>query len=313
MPERKSQTIVLLAIIIIGCGLVYVLSDVMEATRAKLDTAVEDEDLYLSSQRIKTLSGDFNGLVADWYWINSLQYIGRKIIKAQDEGTLNINDMRPLNPRLLYPMLDRTTTLDPNYRVAYTYGAVVLPAINEEEAIKLTEKGIAENPNEWRLYQHLGYIYWQRGDYEKAAQVYDQGSQLEGAPLFMKQMSAKVRLEGGRRETAREIYTQIYEGADDTQTKEMIGLRLLQLDSLDERDGIKKVLEDFQAKNGRCPGSWAEIFGALRAVKLPGGKGLNFIRPNIPVDPSGAPYLLSDAEDQCNVKLDPARSKIPPG
>lgn len=313
MPDRRSQTVLLFALIITGFALVFVLSDVMEASRVKPDPAVEDEDLYLSSQRIKTLSGDFNGLVADWYWINSLQYIGRKIIKGQDGGNLNINDLRPLNPRLLYPMLDRTTTLDPNYMVAYTYGAVVLPAVNEEEAITLTEKGIAEHPNEWRLYQHLGYIYWQRGDYEKAAQVYDQGSQIEGVPPFMKQMSAKVRLEGGSRETAREIYTQIYEGAEDTQTKELIAMRLLQLDSLDERDAIKKVLQDFQAKNGRCALSWAEISGALRAVKLPGGRGLDFVRQNVPADPTGAAYLLSNSGDQCDVALDLTRSKIPPG
>lgn len=313
MPNRRSQTVLLLAFIIVGFGLVFVLSDAMEANRVKPDAAAEDEDLYLSSQRIKTLSGDFNGLTADWYWINSLQYIGRKIVKAEGVSNLNINDLRPLNPRLLYPMLDRTTTLDPNYLVAYTYGAVVLPAINEEDAIKLTEKGISENPGEWRLYQHLGYIHWQRGDYEKAAQTYDQGSLIKGAPPFMKQMSAKVRLEGGSRETAREIYTQIYEGAEDTQTKELIAMRLLQLDSLDERDAIKKVLQDFREKNGRCPNSWAEVFAVLRAVKLPNGKGLNFIRPNIPADPSGAAYLLSDSGDQCGVKLDQTLSKIPPG
>jgi tetratricopeptide (TPR) repeat protein len=315
MPNRSAQTAVLVSVIILGLGFVFLLSNAMEAARvdAKIDAGADDEDLYLSSQRIKALSGDFNGLTADWYWINSLQYIGRRVLKAKEEGTLDVGDLRPLNPKLLYPMLDRTTTLDPNYRVAYTFGAVVLPAVDEELAIKLTEKGIAENPNEWRLYQHLGYIYWKRGDYEKAAQTYYMGSTIADAPSFMKQMSAKVRLEGGKRETAREIYTQIYQGAEDTQTRELIGMRLLQLDSLDERDAIKKALDDFRAKNGRCANSWGEVFGILRSVKLPSGKGLVFMQPNLPADPTGVPYILENTDGRCDVSLDPVNSNIPKG
>jgi tetratricopeptide (TPR) repeat protein len=310
MSQRNLRTILLTAFIIAGFGIIFVLSDAMEARRAP--AAFEDDDLYLSSRRIKALSGDFNGLAADWYWINSLQYIGRKIVKAKDDGNFNLKDLTPLNPRQLYPMLDRTTTLDPQYMAAYTFGAIILPAINEEEAIKLTEKGIAENPREWSLYQHLGYIYWQRGDYQKAAEVYDQGSQIEGAPAFMKQMSAKVRLEGGTRETAREIYRHIFDTAEDTQTKELVAMRLRQIDSLEERDEIRKILQDSQQKNGRCARSWPEVSGALRAVKLPNGKGLALSREGIPVDPSGAPYLLVNSAEKCDVELDLVTTKIPP-
>jgi tetratricopeptide (TPR) repeat protein len=180
-------------------------------------------------------------------------------------------------------------------------------------AIKLTEKGIAANPNEWVLYQHLGYIYWQRGDYQKAAEVYDQGSQAPGAPAFMKQMSAKVRLEGGTRETAREIYQNIYDYAEDTQTKELVAMRLAQITSLEERDKIREVLQESQKKNGGCARSWPEVFAALRAIKLPGGGGLTFSREGFPLDPSGAPYKLMNAEDKCDVELDLVATKIPPG
>ena len=312
MSRKDIQTILLAAIVIVGLGLVFVLSDALDARRGST-AGFEDEDLYLSSQRMKALSGDFNGLVADWYWINSLQYIGRKIVRAKEEGAFNLNDMRSLDARQLYPMLDRTTTLDPDYSAAYDFGAIILPAIDEEKAIQLTEKGIAANPNQWRLYQQLGYIYWQRADYQKAAEVYDQGSQIEGAPLFMKQMSAKVRLEGGTRKTAREIYRHVFEAAEDTQTREVVALRLAQIDSLDERDEIRKVLEDVQKKSGRCPRSWAEIFPVLRAVKLPNGKSLAFSREGSPLDPLGAAYLLANSGEKCDVELDLVTSKIPPG
>jgi tetratricopeptide (TPR) repeat protein len=309
MSQRILQTLILTAVIVVGFPAIFRLSDMLDARQPATEVYV-DEDLALSSQRIKALSGDFNGLAADWYWINALQYIGRKIVKARDAGELNINDLRPLNPKQLYPLLDRTTTLDPQYLAAYTFGGIVLPAIDEDEAIKLMEKGIEANPDKWVLHQHLGYIYWQRGDYEKAGQVYEQGSQIQGAPSFMKQMSAKVRLEGGTRETAREIYRHIFETAGDTQTKELMGMRLAQIDSLDERDVIRKVLQGFQLKNDRCARSWPEIFPLLRGVKLPDGKGLALTRDGVPVDPSGAAYVLS--QEKCEAELDPNTTKIPP-
>jgi tetratricopeptide (TPR) repeat protein len=312
MSKSNLQTVLLAAFIVVGFGLVFILSDMLEARRTPI-SAFEDEDLYLSSQRMKAWSGDFNGLVADWYWISSLQYIGRKIVKSHEAGTFNIKDMHALNPTQLYPMLDRTTTLDPDYSAAYTFGAIILPAINEQEAIKLTEKGIAANPDEWVLYQHLGYIYWQRGDYQKAAEVYDQGSQIKDAPAFMKQMSAKVRLEGGTRETAREIYRHIFNTAEDTQTRDLVAMRLAQIDSLDERDAIRKALQEMQQKTGRCVRSWPEIFAALRAIKLPNGNGLAISREGLPLDPSGAAYVLANAGEKCDVELDLVTTKIPPG
>jgi tetratricopeptide (TPR) repeat protein len=251
-------------------------------------------------------------LAADWYWINSLQYIGRKVVQLDGFQNLNLKDLSSLNPKMLYPLLDRTTTLDPGYRVAYTYGAVVLPAIDVDQAIKLTEKGIAENPGDWVLYQHLGYIYWQQQNYEKASQVYAAGANIPDAPPFLKQMSAKIKLEGGSRETAREIYQHIYDTAGDTETRDLVGGRLLQIVSLNERDAIKKIMEDFREKNGRCIASWTEITSALRQVKIPGGRGLKFDpASSAPVDPAGFPYRLSASGDKCEAELD-LHSKIPP-
>ncbi len=130
----------------------------------------------------------------------------------------------------------------------YQYAAVVLPAIDEEEAIRITKKGIAANPTEWRLYQHLGYIYWQRGDFKAAGEAYAQGATIPGAPPWMESMKARMAAEGGSRDVAREIYTRMYEQAGDSQVKETAYLRLLQLDSMDQRDVIRRVLAVYQVR-----------------------------------------------------------------
>jgi len=302
-----GQTFFALAVIICGFVAVIGLSHFVEANRPALPEGFEDEDLALQGARLKGYSFGFEGLIADWYWMKSLQYIRDKILKS--EKGINSDNMRELKPRLLYPYLDNATTLDPKFTSVYEYGAMILPAIDNAQAIKLSEKGIKDNPNEWRLYHYLGFTYWRLKNYEKAADIYERGSQVAGAPDFMRLMAAKMKSEGGSRETARDIYRQMLDGAADASVKESAALRLLQLDSLDERDAIRQALQDFQKKNNRCAANWREILPLLQTVKLPGARDFRVDNLNNPVDPSDAPYILD--RDNCDVKLDTEKTKIP--
>lgn len=297
-----------LVLVICGFGLIFFLSNYLEKNRPPLPENYEDEDLSLQGAKLKNYSLGFNGLLADWYWMRSLQYVGDKILK-NPQITINIEDLRPLNPRLLYPLLENTTDLDPHFIAPFAYGAVVLPAIDPHQAIKIAEKGIAHNPNEWRLYQHLGYIYWRLKNYEKAAEIYEQGAKIPDAPPFMKLMVAQMKTKGGSRETSRRIYEQMLDDAQDDMTRKAAYLRLLELDSLDERDAVQTVLDAFKSAQKRCPSHWTEIFPLLREVKLPENKDFRIDKNNNLIDPSGAPYLL-DAKS-CRILLDPQKTKIP--
>jgi len=307
MPGTKHK-VASIAIVVFGFICVYLLSSYIEANRINLPESYDDEDLVLQGKRLKGFVLGGEGLAADWYWMRSLQYIGGKIVK-QDLSNLNIDDLTVLNPRLLYPMLDISTDLDPHLIAAFSYGATILPAIDAQKAIALTEKGIAANPNEWRLLQYLGYIHWKLGHFEKAAEAYDRGAAVPGAPPFFKLMAARMRTESGSRETAREIYKQMIAEAPDQKTKYAAEIRVLEIDSLDERDAIAKALADAQHATGRCPASFREILPHLQRVTLPNNKDF-MVAPNGDlVDPTGAPYLLDHAK--CSVGLDFSRTKIP--
>lgn len=297
-----------IAAIIFGFAAIYFLSGFLERTRPALPETYADEDLALQGASLKGYSLGFEGLIADWYWMQSLQYLGDKILKNQNTQ-INIDNLQPLNPRLLYPYLDNATTLDSHFTSVYEFGATVLPAIDKEKAVKLLEKGIADNPDEWRLYQHLGYIYWRLGNFEKASEIYAAGAKLPDAPKFMQMMTAKMKSEGGSRETARSIYRQMFDEAGDGQIKENAELRLMELDSLDEREQITKALQEFQTKNNRCAGSWREILPLLQIVKLPNGKAFRLDKSNNLIDPSDAPYILD--RENCRVRLDFEKTRIP--
>lgn len=309
MVQGSVKRIVLpLVLIAAGFAAVIALSGYLERVRPPLPADYDDSDLTMNGSRLKGFALGFEGLMADWYWMRSLQYIGGKIIKSNSEF-INIDDLSGLNPRLLYPLLENATDLDPHFIAAYSYGAVVMPAIDKAKAIEIAQKGIANNPNEWRLYQYLGYIYWKIGQYEKAADTYGQGAQIAGAPPFMRLMAAAMKTEGGSRSTAREIFRQMLDGSDDPMVRITAERRLNELDSLDERDAIDAALTTFNERNGRCANSLNEIVPLLLQVRLPEGNEFQVDKADNLVDPTDAPYVLD--RENCRVKLDAERTGLP--
>src|SRR5678815_5975065 len=170
----RTRTIALGLVVVIGIACAALLVRRLDTLRPPDDPNAIDESLYVNGKTARRISLGFNGLAADWYWMRSLQYVGRKIINVPDN--VPIDNLAQLNLKLLAPLIDTSTTLDPEFIEPYQYAAVVLPAVDLPEAMRLTKKGIAANPNAWRLYQHLGYIYWQQRDFQAAGEAYDQGS-----------------------------------------------------------------------------------------------------------------------------------------
>src|SRR6266851_9818387 len=127
--------------------------------------------LYVSSPKLlKRLSLGYEGLLADIYWTRAVQYFGRKHMAYSDRYDL------------LAPLLEITTALDPHLIVAYQFGASFLAppppdgAGMPERAIQLVEYGIRNNPDDWKLYSDLGFIYYMdKKDYAGAAAAFDRG------------------------------------------------------------------------------------------------------------------------------------------
>jgi tetratricopeptide (TPR) repeat protein len=300
--RNRRKVVAFSLVMVCGFACVIGLSRWIDARRPPVDVALEEEKLYATGETAKRISLGFNGLIADWYWMRTLQYVGRKIVRFQD-ADIPLDDLRVLNLTLLYPLLDTTTTLDPQFIAAYEYGGVVLPAINDDDAIKLLRKGIAANPHEWRLHKHLGYIYWKRGDYQTAAVIYRDGAKVPGAPNWMTAMEARLVAEGGSRDTAREMYRRMAEETTDAKVKDLAERRLLQIDSFDERDAIRIALSKSSQRMGRCSNSWKDSFAELRAVRTQKGKELRIeVSSGAPLDPADIPYRL--VSGGCDVDLD---------
>lgn len=290
----------LLLTILLGLASVVGLSRWIDGQRPTVNASMEEENLYLNAATVRRVSLGFNGLAADWYWMRSLQYVGGKIINLPEH--VQLDRLGQLNLKLLAPLLDVATTLDPQFMEPYQYAAVVLPDFNVEEAIRIIKKGTAANPSQWRLYHNLGFIYWQQKDFNTAREAYEKGAKLPGAPDWMRAMSARLASEGGSRNTAREIYQRLYEEAEDDQIKNMARKRLQQLHAMDEQDALRQLLVAYKSRIGRCPESWRNVETLLRALKM------TVDASGTPLDPTGIPYRL--AHDKCDVSFG-EQSEVP--
>lgn len=291
-----------LLVILLALASAAALARWMESHRPPQSAQVaEAEELYVTPQAARRMSVGFNAVAADWYWMRSLQYVGRKLVNHP--GKVQLDDLSAVGLKMLPGLLDTATTLDPQFTAAYEYGAVILPAIDADAADRLVRKGIEANPQSWRLYQHLGYINWQRGHFKEASVAYHAGARVAGAPAWLDAMAARMEDEGGNREVAREIFKRMYTEAEDEGIKDLALKRLAQLQSFDEREAIRRVIEEYRARNNRCPADWSALAPLLRRTG-----GIKLGEGNAPLDPADTPYLL--VKDGCDVNLD-GRSEVP--
>jgi hypothetical protein len=233
------------------------------------------EVLYIPSpQIVKRLSLGYSGLLADIYWTRAVQYFGGKHQQLSQEY------------KLLAPLLDITTTLDPHLLPAYEFGGIFLTqqppqgAGEPDAAVALVQRGIRANPSAWRLYYNLGYIeYIERKDYKAAAKAFEDGSKVPGALPWMKIMAAIMAQHGGETGTARYLWQHIYESTQDNSIKENAIRHLVALNVDDEVDDLESLVREYQQNTGKLPSSWFQMIseGYLR---------------RLPVDPLGKPYKL---------------------
>jgi tetratricopeptide (TPR) repeat protein len=269
-------------VIVIGLASLFFLQRRIDSSSPR--EVIDDETLYFASGKtIKRMSLGLDGLVADVYWIRTVQYFGRKVLA---EG-----DPRSVKMALLANLLNIIVDLEPHHITAYRFGAVFLPDQDPKAAVDLLEKGIKENPDEWRLYQDLGFIYWHVRDYATASDVYERGSQIPGAPWWMRDLSGFLKVKGGSRETAREIYNR-YLTSDDPNIRAQAIVRLNQIESLDELDAINQLLTRYKSETGRCPPNLRVLARWLAAMGVPLDNNLD------PVDPDGYPYTFDSANCQ---------------
>jgi tetratricopeptide (TPR) repeat protein len=253
-------------------GLVLRHIDDQRPREAELDA------LYISSPKVvRFASLGFNGLAACFYWTRVVQYFGHR------------HHLHAMTFNELAPLLEITTALDPHLLPPYQFGASFLApappngAGQPDRAIRLMEYGIRNNPDNWRLYYNLAFVYYtELQDYKKAADIFEQGSKVPNAHPNLKTLAARMNEHAGDRSTARILWAATLESSSEPSVREnaMNHLRSIQVD--EDVTNLHKAVMRFRDRTGRPPVSMLEL---IKAEHFAG----------FPQDPDGNPYLLTPA------------------
>ena len=251
-------------------------SFVLHRTDQLRPQATLDEILFLSSPKvIKRASLGYDGLMACVYWTRAVQYFGNR-----HHGSAT-------SYNLLAPLLEITTHLDPHLVVAYEFGSSFLapkPPFGAGEpgrAVELMKYGIQNNPDNWRLYYDLGFVYYlQLHDYKQAAEAFDRGSRVPKTHPFLKILAAQMAQHAGEYETSRMLWSATYQTTQDKQIRDnaVEHLRALRVD--EDVSQLQKGVTRFGERTGRLPAGMAELLAA---------EGI----AGVPVDPDGHPYRMT--------------------
>ncbi len=271
-------------------ALVLTLQTARERVDARTPPPGAPQILYVRSPAAAArLALSYSSIAADVYWMRAVQHYGRTRLDREGTGRYE----------LLFPLLDLATTLDPFFNVAYRFGAIFLTEPppggpgRPDLAVALLRKGLEAQPHRWEFAQDIGFVYYRTGDYDTAAEWFGRAAGMDDAPNWLRPLEAVTRTQGGRRESSRQLWTEIaaQAGPEEDWLRDQASFRLRQLDALDQIDALEAVTRRFEERTGNPPRAWMDL---VRTGELAG----------IPVDPAGVAYQLNPWWGL--VSLDPA-------
>jgi len=224
---------------------------------------------------LKIASVGYREIVADLLWLQVIQAMGEKHV-SKEVG------------QWIYRAFDVITTMDPKFVRAYEAGGHALCTIvtMPEESIRLLEKGIRHNPQEWRLSFVLGInLYFELGEDQKAAEAMAIASRVPGAPDIVARLAARMLVSAKSPHQAVELLAKVYEDTADENVRTLLDQRLRE--AIVERDLylLEEAIGRFEARHSQRPARLEQLVqeGLLR---------------ELPREPFGGRYLYDTASGE---------------
>jgi len=233
------------------------------------------ELLYFPSLRFtKTATLGYSNVAADGIWLDVIQYYGKHSLSDREY-------------KYLSHMFDLLTYLSPGFKTAYNFGALLLvtDARDPAGALKLLDKGISLNPDDWSVPFTKGFInYIFLRDYREAGRWFTISSRLPGAPEMAGRFAAFALKKGGDINTSRELWIEIFNKSQNQTERE---IAKMYIDEIDQQLIIKKlnaVLAAYHKEKGNWPKNLREMLAA------------GYLR-YVPTDPLGGRFVLNKTGD----------------
>jgi hypothetical protein len=261
---------------------------------ASIDTMQENPLYVLPSPIMKIAALDYDGIMADFLFIEGIVYIGKK---SESQGRAVQIHLTDAQWRWFYRVMDVASDLDPRFQDPYFLANAFLPWDGRlvRETNMLLEKGSRARDWDWRLPFFIGFNYFYLlEENEKAAGYLMEAYRRPGGSPILASIASKLAYKSKRTETAIMFLEEIIEKTDDDIEKKRLSVRLDALKGIHQLEG---AVETYKARMKKAPQELESLVAAQ-------------VMKELPKDPLGGRYYLdasgavrSTTEDQ----LMPAR------
>ena len=147
------------------------------------------------------------------------------------------------------------TELDPHYSEAYLIGALIMSveARRPDLALRLFDKGIANNPGDWELAYWAGWEAYQARRFDLARGYFERASKIHGAPPQLIRLAARMLEMAGDRRAAIAEYRAILARTTDEGTRKIVSTWLDRLLLGEALDQMRAGIDAYKARRGHCP------------------------------------------------------------
>ena len=226
--------------------------------------------LYLPSGKyLRMASLGFPELMADAIYIWSIQYYGN--YEADDR----LKYLEHIYGSVI-------SELDPHYVDPYLIGSLIMSveAHEYEMALRLLDKGIAANPNEWILSFEAGFLcYHTLRDDARATSYFEKALRAPGAPPVIKRLRAEMYRMTGDKAASLGYWREAYETADpdDPYVRSVAWRHVHDLTIEVDTEALSRAVAAFRTRTGSNPSNLETLVAAGLLAR-------------VPLDPDGAPY-----------------------
>jgi hypothetical protein len=233
----------------------------------------EGSTLVLPSPLLKITSLEFDGLAADFMFLDAIVFYG---------GTMSRNEQPKVKEwewQWLYGKLSAATDLDPYFLDPYVFGNGILTweAGMIRETNTLLAKGSRSRTWDWLLLFYEGFNnFFFLHENEKAAELLMEASRRPRANPMLASIASKIAFHERKTETSLQFLVEMLKRTDDAITKERFRKRIEALRGILL---LEQAVEDYQKRYHEKP----------RSLVLLVSKGIIL---TVPKDPYGGTFYL---------------------
>ncbi len=256
--NRIIKTFTLTIIFLMLAFSLYPLGKIIDQTSPENSNPIPELFYFPKTSFIKNIAFGYNNLLADIFWLRSIQYIGQHAISGNTYP-------------YLYHILDIVTSLDPKFINAYNFGSAFLAtwANDSKDAILLGDKGVKNNPKDWRPAFGLGFIYYMGKDYNNAYKYFSIANTLPDMPSQYKTFAPYALGKFASPDQGIEMWEAIAKMSDNEFIRSAAKNNIAVLTQKKNVDMLNQAVQEYKKRFRRFPSSLSELVEKGILAQLP--------------------------------------------